>query len=182
MMVALIAIKQGLLQRGMLKKKGIDFDDTFAPTCCMTTIHNLCALVAHYGWNVHQLDIKTTFMNGDLHEEVYVSQPRGFVQEGKEKEVCRLKKALYGLKQAPRAWYEKIHAHLTAHGFCNSPSESTLYVRRDTDVLLVIVLYVNDMLLIRPNEKHINNFQFELNLAFQMLDLGPLHHYLGIEF
>ena len=61
--------------------------------------------------------------------------------------VCRLKKALYGLKQAPRAWYEKIHAYLIAHGFCNSPTESTLYVKRASDVLLIIVLYVDDMLL-----------------------------------
>ena len=96
--------------------------------------------------------------------------------------MCRLKKALYGLKQAPRAWYEKIHAYLTAHGFCNSPSESTLYVRRENDVLLVIVLYVNDMLLIGPNEKHIADFKVELNSAFEMSDLGPLHHYLGIQF
>ena len=71
--------------------------------------------------NVHQLDIKDAFLNDDLHEEVYVSQPRGFIQKGKEKTMCRLKKALYGLKQAPCAWYEKIHAYLIAHGFCNSP-------------------------------------------------------------
>ena len=64
----------------------------------MTTIRSICALAAHNGWNVYQLDIKTTFLNGDLHEEVYVTQPRGFVQKGKENKVCRLKKALYGLK------------------------------------------------------------------------------------
>ena len=133
-------------------------------------------------WLEHTSDIKTAFLNGDLHEEVYVSQPCGFVQEGKEKQVCKLKKALYGLKQAPRAWYEKIHAYLIAHGFCNNPSGSTLYVRREHDVLLVIVLYVNDMVLTRPNEKHIADLKVELNLAFEMSDLGPLHHYLGIQF
>ena len=112
--------KARLVAKGYAQEKGIDFDETFAPTCCMTTIHSICALAAHNGWNVHQLDIKIAFLNGDLHEEVYVTQPRGFVQKGKENMVCRLKKALYGLKQAPRAWYEKIHAYLTAHGFCNS--------------------------------------------------------------
>ena len=89
----------------------------------MTMICSLCALVAHHGWSVHQLNIKTTFLNGDSHEELYVSQPCGFVQKGQENKVCRLKKALYGLKQAPRAWYEKIHTYLTAHGFCNNPTE-----------------------------------------------------------
>ena len=83
-------------------------------------------------------------------------QPRGFVQNGEENKVCRLHKALYGLKQAPRAWYEKIHAYLTALGFQNSPTtETTLYVKRLDDVHLIIALYVDDMLLIGPNETQI---------------------------
>ena len=94
----------------------------------MTTICTVVALATHKGWHVHPLDIKTTFLNGDLKEEVYVSQPTGFVKKGAEHEVYRLHKALYGLKQAPRAWYQKIHAYLVAHGFKNSPTESTLYV------------------------------------------------------
>ena len=96
--------------------------------------------------------------------------------------MCRLKKALYGLKQAPRAWYDKIHAYLIAHGFCNTPTESTLHVKREGDVFLVIALYVDDMLLSGPNEEHIADFKAELNSAFEMLDLGLLHHYLGIQF
>ena len=109
--------KARLVAKGYAQEKGIDFEETFAPTCRMTTIHSICALAAYNGWNVHQLDIKTAFLNGDLHEEVYVMQPRGFVQNGEENKVCRLHKALYGLKQTPRAWYEKIHAHLVALGF-----------------------------------------------------------------
>ena len=77
--------------------------------------------------------------------------------------------------------YEKIHAYLAAHGFCNSPSESTTYVRRDSDVLLVIVLYVDDMLLTRPDGKHIADFKIKLNSTFEISDLGPFHHYLGIQ-
>ena len=80
--------------------------------------------------------------------------------------MCRLKKALYGLKQAPRAWYEKIHAYLTAHGFQNSPTESPLYVKCEGDVFLIIVLYVNDMLLTGPNEVHIADFKDDLNASF----------------
>ena len=174
--------KARLVAKGYAQEKGIDFEETFAPTCRMTTIRSICALAAHNGWNVHQLDIKTAFLNGDLHEEVYVVQPRGFVQKGEENKVCRLKKALYGLKQAPRAWYEKIHAYLTAHGFQNSPTESTLYVKRQGDVFLIIVLYVDDMLLTGPNEAHIADFKADLNASFEMSDLGLLHHYLGIQF
>ena len=109
--------KARLVAKGYAQEKGIDFEETFAPTCRMTTIRSICALAAYNGWNVHQLDIKIAFLNGDLHEEVYVMQPRGFVQNGEENKVCTLHKALYGLKQAPRAWYEKIHAHLTTLGF-----------------------------------------------------------------
>ena len=143
--------KARLVAKGYAQEKGIDFDETFAPTCCMTTIRSICALAANNGWYVHQLDIKTAFLNGDLHEEVYVMQPHAFVQKGQENKVCKLKKALYGLKQAPRAWYEKIHAYLIAHGFVNSPSESTLYIKCVGDVFLIIVLYVDDMLLTNTN-------------------------------
>ena len=127
-------------------------------------------------------DIIPAFLNGDLHEEVYVFQPRGFVQKGQEKKVCRLWKALYSLKQSSHAWYEKIHAYLLAHGFQNSPTESTLYVKREGAVLLIIVVYVDELLLITgPNETHIADFKVELNATFKMSDLGLLHHYLGIQ-
>ena len=174
--------KARLVAKGYAQEKGIDYEETFAPTCRMTTVQSICALAAHNGWNVHQLDIKTAFLNGDLHEEVYVTQPRGFVQKGQENRVCRLHKALYGLKQAPRAWFEKIHAYLTAQGFQNSPRESTLYVKCVGDVILIIALYVDDMLLTGPNETHIAEFKANLNASFEMSDLGLLHHYLGIQF
>ena len=96
--------------------------------------------------------------------------------------MCRLRKALYGLKQAPRSWYEKIHAYLIAFGFENSPTESTLYVKRVDDVFLIMVVYVDDMLLTGPNEKHIPDFKADLHASFEMSDLGHLHHYLGIQF
>ena len=96
--------------------------------------------------------------------------------------MCRLRKALYGLKQAPRSWYEKIHTYLITFGFENSPTESTLYVRRVDDVFLIMVVYVDDMLLTGPNEKHIPDFKADLHASFEMSDLGHLHHYLGIQF
>ena len=74
--------KARLVAKGYAQEKGIDFEETFAPTCRMTTVQSICSLAAHYGWNIHQLDIKTTFLNGDLHEEVYVLHPRKFVQNG----------------------------------------------------------------------------------------------------
>ena len=109
--------KAQLVVKGYAQQKGIDYDETFAPTSCASTMRSLVVVAAYHGWKVHQMDIKTAFLNGDLQEEVYVDQPSGFIEQGQEKKVCRLRKALYGLKQAPRAWYEKIHAYLLGQGF-----------------------------------------------------------------
>ncbi|MCO5573717.1 hypothetical protein L7F22_027491 [Adiantum nelumboides] len=102
-------------------------------------------------------------MNGDIFEEVYVTQPRGFVKKRQEDKVCKCHKALYGLKQSPRAWYEKADTHLVKRSFCNSSTESTLYVKRESDVLLIVVLYVDDLLITGPNEGHIAEFKADLN-------------------
>ncbi|MCO5590687.1 hypothetical protein L7F22_044661 [Adiantum nelumboides] len=118
--------KARLVVKGYAQQKGIDYEETFAHTCRRTTVHFLCALAAHFGWDVHQSDIVTAFLNGDIFEEVYVMQPRGFIEKGQEDKVCKCHKALYGLKQSPRVWYEKADTHLVKRGFRNSPTESTL--------------------------------------------------------
>lgn len=107
--------KAQLVTKGYAQQKGsIDYEETFSLTCHMTTMHFLCALATHFGWSVHQSDIVTAFLNGDIFEEVYVMQPHGFVKKGQDSEdkVCRCRKALYWLKQSPRAWYEKFDTHL----------------------------------------------------------------------
>ncbi|MCO5600606.1 hypothetical protein L7F22_054721 [Adiantum nelumboides] len=148
----------------------------------MTTVHFLCALTAHFGWDAHQSDIVTDFLNGDIFEKVYVMQPSNFVKKGQEDKVCKCNKALYGLKQSPRGWYEKVDTYLVKRGFCNSPTKSPLYVKCEGDVLLIVVLYVDDLLITRPNEGHIVEFKADLNATFKMKDLGLLHHYLDIQF
>ena len=172
--------KARLVAKGYAQKKGIDYDETFAPTSRMTTLRCVAALAAHRGWVVHQLDIKTAFLHGDLEEEVYVQQPHGFAAHGLEGKVCRLKKALYGLKQAPRAWYAKIDAFLLDQGFVNSPSNTTLYVKQTLTYLLIISLYVDDLLLMGSEDDEIAAFKRILQQTFDMSDLGPLHYYLGI--
>ncbi|MCO5569919.1 hypothetical protein L7F22_023633 [Adiantum nelumboides] len=128
------------------------------------------------------LDELSRFLNGDIFEEVYVTQLRDFVKKGQKNNVCKCNTALYGLKQSPHAWYEKADTHLVKRGFCNSPTESTLYIKHEGDVLLIVVLYVDDLLITRPNERHIAEFKADLNATFKMKDLGLLHHYLGIQF
>jgi hypothetical protein len=100
--------KARLVEKGYSQTEGIDYVETFAPVAKLNTIRMLIDLAIKYHWKLHQLDVKSTFLNGELKEEVYLTQPKGFVEKGQEHLVCKLKKTLYGLKQAPRSWYEKI--------------------------------------------------------------------------
>ncbi|KAI5343766.1 hypothetical protein L3X38_011642 [Prunus dulcis] len=115
--------KARLVAKGYTQKPGIDFNETFAPVARLDTVRTLIALAAQKKWKLFQLDVKSAFLNGVLQEEVYVDQPPGFVVQGKEDRVYRLKKALYGLKQAPRAWYEEINSYFAAAGFQKSPND-----------------------------------------------------------
>eukprot|EP00253_Pinus_taeda_P035669 PITA_35669 len=95
--------KARFVARGFSQEEGIEYEETFAPTTRYTTIISLVSLSSTMGWNIHQMDVKTTFLNGTIDEEVYIEQPEGFEVNRRDSHVCRLKKAQYGLKQAPRA-------------------------------------------------------------------------------
>ena len=104
--------KARLVEKGYAQKEGINYEETFSATAKWATIHTLLSLAAQKQWKFHQMDVKTSFLNGDLKENVFMSQPEGFVVKGKEQKVCKLVKSLYGLKQAPHAWYEKLTEHI----------------------------------------------------------------------
>ena len=100
--------KARFVARGFSQKEGEDYDESFAPLARYTSIRAIISLVTSMGWNLHQMDVKTTFLNGAIEEEVYIEQPQGFEVHSRDTHVCRLKKSLYGLKQAPRAWYARM--------------------------------------------------------------------------
>jgi hypothetical protein len=141
----------------------------------------LLAVATHRNWKVFQLDVKSAFLNGILQEEIYVEQPAGFVNQGKEDKVYLLKKALYGLKQAPRAWYGRIDDYLTGSGFQKSLSEATLYVKRFNDDVLIISLYVDDLLVTGSNTMQVAEFKLNMMQVFEMTDLGLMKFFLGME-
>jgi hypothetical protein len=125
----------------------IDYEETFAPVARYTSIHTIFSLATSMGWILHQMDVKTTFLNREIEEEVYIEQPDGFVIHEEKSHVCRLKKALYGLKQAPRAWYEKMDGFLMSLGFNKSVAAANLYYHIVGDECLILVLYVDDLFL-----------------------------------
>jgi hypothetical protein len=121
--------KEKFVARGFFQKEGIDYEETFSPVARYTSIRTIIALAAKMKWKLHQMDVKTAFLNGVIEEEVYIEQPQGFEVEDRKSHVYRLKKALYGLKQAPRAWYGRIDSFLTSLGFTKSKEDSNLYFK-----------------------------------------------------
>jgi hypothetical protein len=139
--------KARFVARGFFEKEGIDYEETFAPVARYTSIRTIIALATKMKWKLHQMDVKTTFLNGVIEEEVYIEQPQGFGVEDRKTHVCRLKKALYRLKQAPRAWYGRIDSFLMSLGFTESKDDSNLYFKVMNDELVILLLYVDDLFL-----------------------------------
>jgi hypothetical protein len=126
------------------------------------------------------MDVKSTFLNGVLEEEVYVDQPPGFEVKEKPTKVYRLKKSLYGLKQAPRAWYNIIDTYLIKSGFNRSQNEPTLYTKTDQQgKIMIVCLYVDDM--IYTGNLELTSFKHAMQSEFEMTDLGIMKYFLGIE-
>jgi hypothetical protein len=173
--------KARLVAKGYVQQHGIDFDEVFAPVAQMGSIRLVLAVAAHHGWPVHQMNVKSTFLNGDFNEEVYVTQPPGFTAEGHEQKVLKLHKALYGLCQAPRAWNAKLNTSLMKLRFTRCRTEHGLYTRVRSHSRLVVGVYVDDLLIVGECVKEIDRFKDEMKQSFHMSDLGPLSYYLGIE-
>ena len=127
--------------------------------------------------------MKTAFLNRDLKENVFMSQPEGFVVKGNEQKVCKLVKSLYGLKQTPRAWYEKLTEHILKLNFEHFDlDDATLFIKKVGRSVVYLVVYVDDLLMTGNNESYIASIEKDLKKIFEMTDMGHLHYYLGIEF
>ena len=173
--------KARLVVKGYAQRAGVDFDETFAPTARITTIRVVLSLAGHFGWPIFQMDVKSAFLNGDLQEEVYVEQPPGFVLSGKEDMIYRLHKALYGLKQAPRAWYQRIDSFFGKLGLHRSHVDSNLYTLLEGALIVVIIIYVDDLIITGSHTSRIRSVMADLSREFEMTDLGLLHYFLGFE-
>ena len=178
---AMTKYKARLVVKGYAQRQGIDYDEVFAPVVWLDTVCLLIALAAHERWEVHHIDVKWAFLNGDLNEEVYVEQPPSFVKRGNKHKVLRLKKALYSLHQAPRAWYSKLNNTLLSLNFQRSLSKYAIYTKRRREAQLVIGVYVDDLIVIGASGEEIREFKKEMADAFKMSNLGLLSYYLGIE-
>ncbi|GKA78737.1 retrovirus-related pol polyprotein from transposon TNT 1-94 [Tanacetum coccineum] len=173
--------KARLVARGYRQEEGIDFEESFAPVARLEAIRIFLAFAAHMNMVVYQMDVKTAFLNGNLQEEVYVSQPDGFVDPDKPNYVYKLKKALYGLKQAPRAWYDMLSSFLISNDFSKGLVDPTLFIRREGKELLLVQIYVDDIIFAASTPKLCDLFAKIMCLKFKMSMMGKISFFLGLQ-
>jgi hypothetical protein len=167
--------------KGYTQREGIDYNKTSSTVSCKDSFGIIMALVAHYNLEMHQMDVKTAFLNGDLDETVYMAQPKGFVMEGKEKLGCRLKKSIYGLKQDSRQWYLKFDKTIKEFGFKENVEDNCVYAKFKNGKYIFLILYVDDILLASSDVSLLLETKRFLSSHFEMKDLGEARFVVGIE-
>nr|CAN77134.1 hypothetical protein VITISV_039954 [Vitis vinifera] len=172
--------KARLVVKGFQQKEGIDYTEIFSPVVKMSTIRLVLGMVAAENLHLEQLDVKTAFLHGDLEEDLYMIQPEGFIVQGQENLVCKLRKSLYGLKQAPRQWYKKFDNFMHRIGFKRCEANHCCYFKSFDNSYIILLLYVDDMLIAGSDIEKINNLKKQLSKQFAMKDLGAAKQILGM--
>lgn len=169
------------MAKGYDQLQGLDYEETFSPVIKSTTIRLVLGLAVSKDWLVRQLDVNNAFLQGRLSEDVYMSQPPGFVDLDNPHHVCRLNKAIYGLKQAPRAWYSELRHYLLSIGFVNSLADTSLFILKKGSDFVYMLIYVDDILLTGTTSTLLQATIDSLSSRFSLKDLGNLSYFLGIE-
>ena len=138
--------KARLVAKGFHQREGIDYDEIFSPVIKPSTVRVMLSIALHKGWKIRQFDFNNAFLNGDLAEEVFMVQPKGFTSSDAS-QVCKLNKVLYGLKQAPRAWFTKLSHTLHQFGFSDAKPDVSLFTRFSPTSTMYILVYVDDILI-----------------------------------
>jgi hypothetical protein len=173
--------KARLVAQGYSQIEGIDFEETFAPVARLESIRLLLSISCVHKFKLHQMDVKSAFLNGFLQEEVFVEQPKGFVDAHHPNHVYRLKKALYGLKQAPRAWYERLTQFLVNNDYTRGSVDKTLFIKKDNDELFIAQIYVDDIVFGSTNNTKVQQFVDVMSHEFEMSLVGELSYFLGLQ-
>ncbi|RVW25195.1 Retrovirus-related Pol polyprotein from transposon TNT 1-94 [Vitis vinifera] len=143
----IVRYKARLVAKGFTQKEGIDYKETFSPVSSKDSFRIIMALVAHYDLELHQMDVKTAFLNGNIDKTIYMLQPENFESNDSKQLVCRLKRSIYGLKQASRQWYRKFDKVITSFGFKENTVDQCIYLKFSGSKFIILVLYVDDILL-----------------------------------
>ncbi|KAI3685589.1 hypothetical protein L6452_34838 [Arctium lappa] len=179
--VVVVRNKARLVAKGYCQEEVIDYEETFAPVARLEAIRIFLAFAAYRGFKVYQMDIKSAFLNGQIHEEVYVQQPPGFENSKYSNHVYFLDKALYGLKQTPRAWYDRLSNFLLANGFERGTTDTTLFYKKRKGEILLVQIYVDDIIFGSTNDLYCKKFESLVKSEFEMSMMGELTFFLGLQ-
>nr|GEY37958.1 retrovirus-related Pol polyprotein from transposon TNT 1-94 [Tanacetum cinerariifolium] len=173
--------KARLVAKGYCQEAGIDFKESFPPVSRLEAIRLFIANATSQNMMIYQMDVKTAFLNGELNEVVYVSQPEGFVDPDQPTHVYRQKKALYGLKQAPHAWYDKLSRFLMSTRFSKAVVDPTLFIRKTCKHILLVQIYVDDIIFASTYPKSCEIFANKMSSTFKMSMMGQMSFFLGLQ-
>ncbi|GKC46873.1 retrovirus-related pol polyprotein from transposon TNT 1-94, partial [Tanacetum coccineum] len=173
--------KARLVAKGYRQEEGIDFEESFASVACIEAIRIFIAYVAHKNMTVFHMDMKTAFLNGILKEEVYVSQPEGFVDQDHPIHVFRLKKTLYRRKQAPRAWYDLLSTFLLSQHFIKGVVDLTLFTQKEGEHIILVQIYVDDIIFASTNLSFCDKLANQMHKRFKMSMMRKMSFFLGIQ-
>ncbi|GKA35315.1 retrovirus-related pol polyprotein from transposon TNT 1-94 [Tanacetum coccineum] len=172
--------KARLVAQGYNQQEDIDYDETYSPIARLESIRILLAYACALDFKLFQMDVKSTFLNGSINEEVYVAQPPGFIDFKKPDHVYKLKKALYGLKQAPKPWYDRLKAFLIKHEYKMGMVDNTLFTKKKSSNLIIGQIYVDDIIFGLTCQDMYDEFAKIMHDEFEMSMMGELNFFLGL--
>ncbi|GJR00360.1 putative ribonuclease H-like domain-containing protein [Tanacetum coccineum] len=173
--------KARLVAQGHRQEEGIDYDEVFAPVARIEAIRLFLAFASYMGFMVYQMDVKSAFLYGEIEEEVYVTQPKGFEDPYFPKHVYRVVKALYGLHQAPRAWYARLSTFLLKHNYRRGIIDKTLFIKKNSRDIILVQVYVDDIIFGSTNKAWCDEFEVLMKGEFEMSAMGELTFFLGLQ-
>lgn len=176
--------KARFVAKGYSQVEGVDYTETFAPTANLTSVRAVMQLAAQHDLVLHQMDVKSAYLNAPIDCEIFMEQAEGFEVQSKngEKLVYKLKKSLYGLKQSGRNWNNMLHNHLVENNFVQSPTDNCVYTKHEEGEIVVMIVWVDDLIVGAKDPKLLSRNKQILKDKFKMKDLGKLTYYLGIDF
>nr|GEZ57535.1 ribonuclease H-like domain-containing protein [Tanacetum cinerariifolium] len=174
------AMQEEMQQFKFQNEEGIDYNEVFAPVARIKAIRLFLAFASYMGFLVYQMDVKSTFLYRIIKEEVYVTQPKGFVDPQLPTKVYKVVKALYGLHQAPRAWYATVSTFLLKHGYKRGSIDKTLFFKKNNCDIILVQVYVDDIVFGSTKKEWCDEFEALMKGEFQMSAMGELTFFIGL--